>query len=116
LKKDLDPDHPDPVTRDRWEWVQKELKTFDQLPKPLLPVPEGSPLLLMEPDDPDGRWRTVLDRSPAEIAPEVDRLAAQAHAVEQIVLWQDVSGITDPHRALDLHLLSKPAPELRALR
>ena len=116
LQKDFDPDHPDAITRDRWQSIESELQSIDRLAKPIFPVPEGSPLLLMEPDDPDGRWRNVLDRSPADIAIDIDRLAAQAFASDQIVLWQDLSGLTDPPRALDLHLLSKPAPELRAFR
>ncbi len=73
-------------------------------------------MMLMDPDDPDGRWRRVTDRSPADIPDEVDRLASHTFVPNQIVLWQDMSGLTDPTHALDLHLLSRPAPELNALR
>lgn len=114
LKEEYDPDHPDAVTRDLWESMTTELKSLDALPKPIYPLPEGTPLILMEPDDPDGHWRTVLDRSPADIPDAVDRLFALSHG--QILPWQDLSGLTDPLRALDLHLRSKPPAELQALR
>ena len=114
LKEEYDPDHPHPSTRQLWAWMQPELKTIEQLPDPIYPLPKGSPLLLMEPDDPDGYWRTVLDRSPADIPTMVDRVAALS--ATQIVPWADQTGLTDPLRALDLHLQSKPPRELKALR
>ncbi len=114
LKEDQDPDHPHPYTRELWSWMENELKTIETLPPPIYPLPEGTPLALMVPDDPDGYWRTVLDRSPADIPVMVDRVAALAG--DQIVPWQDQTGLTDPLRALDLHLRSKPPAELAALR
>ena len=114
LKEDLDPDHPHPYTRELWSWMDNELKIIEKLPHPIYPLPEGTPLALMSPDDPDGYWRTVLDRSPADIPIQVDRVAALAR--NQIIPWQDQTGLTDPLRALDLHLQSKPAAELAALR
>ena len=114
LKDDLDPDHPDAPTRELWLWMENELKGMENLAPPIYPLPDGTPLVLMEPDDPDGYWRTVLDSSPADVAEVVDRLTALAD--EQIVPWQDRTGLTDPLRALDLHLLSKPPSDLAALR
>ena len=114
LKEDLDLDHPDAYTRELWAWMNQELKTLDGLPQPVYPLPKGTPLVLMTPDDPDGHWRSVLDRSPAEVPRQVDHLIAVAG--DQVVPWQDESGLTDPLRALDLHLRSKPANELEALR
>ena len=114
LKDDVDPDHPDARTRELWLWMENELKGMESLAPPIYPLPRGTPLVLMEPDDPDGYWRAVLDHSPADVAGTVDRLIALAS--EQIVPWQDQPGVTDPLRALDLHLLSKPPAELTALR
>ncbi|HAO94657.1 MAG TPA: hypothetical protein DCQ96_01260, partial [Verrucomicrobiales bacterium] len=76
LKEEYDPDHPHPPTRELWAWMQPELKAIEQLPSPIYPLPKGTPLLLMEPDDPDGYWRIVLDRSPADVPTMVDRVAA----------------------------------------
>ena len=70
----------------------------------------------MEPDDPDLEWDTVATRSAKIVAPLIDRLAAKALTVPQIVPWRDKSGLTDPIRALDLHLLSQPAANLLNLR
>ena len=114
LKEEYDPDHPHPPTRELWAWMQPELKAIEQLPSPIYPLPKGTPLLLMEPDDPDGYWRIVLDRSPADVPTMVDRVAALS--ATQIVPWADQTGLTDPLRALDLHLQSKAPLELRALR
>lgn len=116
LKDESDPDHPDLSTREQWALMAPELGMIESLAKPIFPLPKGSPLLIMEPDDPDGHWRTVLDNSPSKIPQEIDRLAAHAFVGDQIVLWQDLSGLIDPPRALDLHLRSKPAPELNPLR
>ena len=114
LKEEYDPDHPHPPTRELWAWMQPELKAIEQLPSPIYPLPKGTPLLLMEPDDPDGYWRILLDRSPADVPTMVDRVAALS--ATQIVPWADQTGLTDPLRALDLHLQSKAPLELRALR
>jgi len=114
IREDYDPDHPHASTRKLWNWMSTELKTIESLPLPIYPLPEGTPLAHMEPDDPDGYWRIVLDRSPADIPGQVDRVAALAGG--QIVPWQDQTGLTDPLRALDLHLRSKPTAELAALR
>ena len=114
LKDELDPDHPDSRTRELWLWMENELKGMEDLAPPIYPLPAGTPLVMMEPDDPDGYWRTVLDRSPADVARTVDRLTALAR--EQIVPWQDQPGLTHPLRALDLHLLSGPPAELKSLR
>ena len=114
LKEEYDPDHPHPATRELWAWMQPELKAIGQLPNPIYPLPKGTPLLLMEPDDPDGYWRTVLDRSPADVPRMVDRVAALS--ANQIVPWADQTGLTDPLRALDFHLQSKAPAQLKALR
>ncbi|MFP6612559.1 MAG: PQQ-binding-like beta-propeller repeat protein [Pirellulales bacterium] len=117
LRNEMDLDHPDAETRYRWSLIAKELQSdFDQLPKPIAPLPTGSPLSLMELDDPEGRWQTVADRSPREIPEGVDRIAGAAMLDTEIILWRDMSGLTDPARALDLHLLSKPQAEMASVR
>ena len=70
----------------------------------------------MEPDDPDLEWDLVTTRPASLVAPVIDRVAAKALTVPQIVPWRDKSGLTDPVRALDLHLLSQPVAELEKLR
>ncbi|MFP6668207.1 MAG: PQQ-binding-like beta-propeller repeat protein [Pirellulales bacterium] len=117
LRAETDLDHPDAATRARWRAFSKELEeSREQLPQEIQPLPKGSPLLLMEPDDPDGEWGIVAGRSAQQIPVIVDRLAARALVGEQILPWRDKSGLTDPVRALDLHLLSQPRGELEPLR
>lgn len=116
LKGDMDLDHPDLVTRDYWFTVQKELSSFDNLPRTIFPLPEGSLLLNANPDDPEGRWRAALDRLPSSNAEGLDRLHGHAATGLEVIPWIDLSGVTDPLRALDQHLRSKPKRELRALR
>ena len=117
LKSEMDLNHPDPEIRELWkefaaEWTSKEAS----LPLSIQPLFEGSPLPHMEPDDPDLEWDTVATRSARIVAPIIDRLAAKALTVPQIMPWRDKSGLTDPVRALDLHLLSQPAAHLANLR
>jgi YD repeat-containing protein len=117
LRNEMDLDHPDAGTRYQWNLIAQELQSdFNQLPKSIAPLPEGSPLALMDLDDPDGRWQAVSARSPREIPDTVDRIAGQASLSDQVLLWRDMSGLTDPGRALDLHLLSKPQAEMLVLR
>ena len=117
LLKEFDRNHPDDETRELWRSYEEELHTDPRtLPKEIAAVPTGSPLHLMEPDDPDGDWRAVLDRSPRDIPREVDYLYNQAMVENQIVLWSDTTGAVNPARAVDLHLLSKPEEERAKLR
>ncbi len=117
LKKEMDLHHPDPSIRKLWKEFDQEWASAEgSLPLAILPLFEGSPLPHMEPDDPDLEWDTVATRSARIVAPLIDRLAAKALTVPQIVPWRDKSGLTDPIRALDLHLLSQPAANLLNLR
>ncbi len=117
LRAEMDLDHPDPTTRERWVAFAKELEQHGgSLPQEVQPPPKGSPLPLMEPDDPDGDWGVVVNRPARGIPDVIDRLAARALNLNQIVPWRDSSGLTDPARALDLHLLSQTRAELEPLR
>ena len=117
LKADMDLDHPDAETRAQWTIFSEEWDTHGgALPLAIEPLFKGSPLPYMEPDDPDLEWDLVTNRPASLVAPVIDRVAAKALAVPQIVPWRDKSGLTDPVRALDLHLLSQPAGQLAALR
>ena len=117
LLREFDRNHPDYATREIWLSYEQELNTDPrQLPKDIIAIPKGSPLHLMEPDDPDGDWRTVLDRSPRDIPREVDHLYNQAMIEDQIVLWNDHTGAVNPARSVDLHLLSKPEADRVKLR
>ena len=117
LKKEMDLNHPDPVIRKLWKEFNEEWAAAERsLPLAIQPLFEGSPLPHMEPDDPDLEWDTVATRSAQIVAPLIDRLAAKALTVPQIVPWRDKSGLTDPIRALDLHLLSQPQENLLNLR
>ena len=131
LKQDYDPDHSDPDKRAQWEWIAAEITTPHSPPlvaRPAwtrqlvrLPVakpapPEGSPISLLSPDDPDDRWRVVTDPSPRGGAGAVDRFLGYTYALAEGVPWRAGPGLLDSNRALNLHLLSKPAAELEALR
>ncbi len=117
LRAEKDLDHPDVMKRDHWHRIDKELGVDnDQLPKPLEPPPDGNPLPLLEPDDPDGLWGDAQARTPRKIAPLIDRLASQSLAEDQIVPWRDMSGLIDPPRAVDLYLRSLPEAEVAPLR
>lgn len=118
LKRVADPGHPDTEVREIWQGFETELATdLDSLPQPILaPLPNSSPLIDAEPDDPDGRWRKVADGSPSQITEEIDRLAGEVLEPDQVVPWRDMSGLLDPVRALDLHLLSQPPAQLAELR
>ena len=118
LKNESDLDHPDAETRERWHWFSGQLESDSaEFPKPIIVLPAGnSPLLFADPDDPDGRWRKVLDEPPANIPREIDRLTGEAMAENQVVPWTDMTGVLDPVRALDMHLQSKPNEGLAALR
>ena len=70
----------------------------------------------MEPDDPDGEWGIVANRSLRQFPEVIDQLVGKTLIDNQIVLWRDKSGITDPARALNLHLLSQPRADLEPLR
>jgi outer membrane protein assembly factor BamB len=120
LRAEMDLDHPDPTAREHWTAFSDELEKLAQfgvkLPHEIRPLPKGSPLPLMEPDDPDGEWAVIANRPVRAIPSVIDRLAAKALIPEQIVEWSDSTGITDPARALDLHLLSQPPADLAPLR
>jgi len=117
LRAAIDLDHPDAEARQQWVDFSLTLETdIEALPQAILPLPKGSLLSLMEPDDPDGEWARVANRAVRQIAPVVDRLAARALVEGEIVPWRDKSGLIDPARALDLHLLSRPAADLEPLR
>ena len=130
LKQDYDPDHSDPERRAEWEWFATEIATrrvplvarpawarrLPPVPAPALVAPVGSPLSLLAPDDPDERWRAVTDPSPRGGVGAVDRLLGYTFAAAEGVPWRGGSGLLDSNRALDLHLQSKPAAELAALR
>jgi outer membrane protein assembly factor BamB len=130
LKADYDPDHSDPDKRAQWQWIATEITTPQSPPlvarpawaRPVrLPVakpapPEGSPLSLLAPDDPDERWRVVTDPSPRGGVGAVDRLLGYTFAAAEGVPWRGGSGLLDSNRALDLHLQSKPAADIEALR
>lgn len=117
LGEEMDLDHPDPGLRRQWIGFKTDLeRQGGSIPKPILPVPDGSPLFMMDLDDPDGGWATILNRPVTTIPNVIDRVAARSVSLNQPLIWQDKSGITDPARALDLHLLSQPATNLKALR
>ena len=117
LKEEMDLDHPDPDLRKLWGEFSEEWNTkSNSLPLAIEPLFKGSPLPHMEPDDPDLEWDMVTTRSARIVAPLIDRVAAKALTVPQIVPWRDKSGLTDPVRALDLHLLSQPKADLANLR
>ena len=117
LKNEMDLNHPDPEIRKLWKEFDEQWASMkESLPLAIQPLFEGSPLPHMEPDDPDLEWDTVATRSARIVAPLIDRLAAKALTVPQIVPWRDKSGLTDPVRALDLHLLSQPTENLMNLR
>jgi outer membrane protein assembly factor BamB len=117
LKAEMDLDHPDALARERWTEFSLELESDrEKLPRIIQPVPVGSPLPLMDPDDPDGEWDIVASRSARTIAIQIDRLAGKTLVTGSVVLWKDRSGLTDPVRALDLHLLSQPKADVEPLR
>ncbi len=117
LRRRMDLNHPDDTTRALWAENQKELEVDSKsLPNVVVPVPKGSPLHLMEPDDPDGRWREFLDRRFSEIVDLADRLAGLALADDQTVFWLDKTGLTDPARVVDMHLQGQRSADLDQLR
>lgn len=117
LKGEMIPDHPDEETRKHWAFFAEEWDAYgESLPLAIKPLVEGSPLPFMEPDDPDLEWDLVTTRPASLVAPVIDRVAAKALTVPQIVPWRDKSGLTDPVRALDLHLLDQPVAQLQKLR
>ena len=117
LKKEMDLNHPNTAVRERWIAFSEEMKGDKQeLPTAIQPLPKGSPLLLMEPDDPDGEWQVVKGGSVAKVFSTIDRLAAKALVADRALIWRDKSGLTDPARVLDLHLLSHPKEDLAPLR
>ncbi|MEK6236113.1 MAG: hypothetical protein N2C14_15515, partial [Planctomycetales bacterium] len=72
LKAEMDLDHPDPAVRDLWSRFSAEWKAGQgNLPPVIQPLPQGSPLSLMEPDDPDGEWGVVGNRSARDSSVEL---------------------------------------------
>ena len=121
LRRDVDLDHPDPGVRSDWMVAARMFEEgFPAGANVRAAVPEGSPLLLLapvNPADPADPWRMIVDRSPKDIPGEVDRLIALASGTRDLLTWVDTEGGgIHPTRALDLHLLSKPSPELDPLR
>ncbi len=131
LKQDYDPDHSDPGKRAEWEWIATEINPSGNPPLEARPAwarqqvrvpdpdpvpPEGSPVSLLAPEDPDDRWRVINNPSPKGGVGALDRLLGYTYAAAEGVPWRAGRGLLDSSRALDLHLLSKPAPELEALR
>jgi outer membrane protein assembly factor BamB len=116
LKSEMDLDHPLPAAREIWHKFSLELKSGTELPATIQPLPFGSLVPLMNPDDPDGEWNLVATRSPREIARQIDRLAAKLLAPDTVVPWRDESGVTDPSRALDMLLLRQQAADMDPLR
>jgi outer membrane protein assembly factor BamB len=117
LKKRIDANHPDVRIRELSYHNWQEFNTPEkQLPLPIVSPPKGSPISLMEPDDPDGLWQLLVAQGPSKNARSIDRLAAKTIATDDIVPWRDMSGLINPSRALDIHLTSLPAKELEALR
>ena len=131
LRRDYDPDHSDPDKRADWEWIATEItppggpplvgRPAGARPPLRLPVtvpvaPTGSPISLLAPEDPEGRWRVITEPSPKGGVGAVDRFLGYAYAAAEGVPWSGGRGLLDSSRAIDLHLLSKPAAELEALR
>jgi outer membrane protein assembly factor BamB len=117
LLAEMDLDHPDPIARQRWnDFFEEREADRRELPMAILPLPTGSLLLMMEPDDPDGEWGSVFNRAARDVPMVIDRLAARTLIPNQHVIWRDMSGVTDPSRALDQHLLSRPKADLERLR
>ena len=117
LRAKIDLNHPDPTAREHWtEFADTLASEPEELPLEILPVPKGSPLSLMNPDDPGGEWGVALNRAVSQIPQVIDRLALTTTVGENVVLWKDMSGLTDPVRALDLHLLGQPEADLKPLR
>ncbi|MFN0125483.1 MAG: PQQ-binding-like beta-propeller repeat protein [Verrucomicrobiales bacterium] len=131
LRQDYDPDHSAPDKRAEWEWIATEINPAgspplvarpawarppERWPVPAPVPPAGSPLSLLAPEDPEGRWRVITEPSPKGGVGAVDRLLGYTYAAAEGVPWRDGRGLLDSNRALDLHLLSKPAAELEALR
>lgn len=117
LRKEMDLDHPDEAIRERWAAFAEETKTDrEDLPAAIMPLPKGSPLLLMIPEDPEGEWRTIANRSARDVASVIHRVRAKSLIGDQPVLWRDRRGFMDPLRALDLHLRSEKPEDLKPLR
>ena len=121
LRREIDLDHTDDGLRSDWMVAARMFdEGFPPRGKRKVLLPEGSPLPLLapvNPDDPDDPWSKVADRSPKDIPGEVDRLIVLASGSRDLLMWADTdSGGVHPARALDYHLLSKPAPELDPLR
>jgi outer membrane protein assembly factor BamB len=121
LRRDIDLDHSDDGLRSDWMVADALLSQGMEQPVMAKPaVPEGSPLPVLapvNPDDPEDPWRKVLDRSPKDVAVEVDRLIALAATSKEFMMWVNTDGGgLHPTRALDLHLFTKPSAELEALR
>lgn len=121
LRRRVDLDHPDDGLRSDWMVADTFLSQgLEQLVIAEPAVPEGSPLPVLAPVNPndlEDPWGKVLNRSPKDFPGEVDRLIALATSSRDLLLWLNSSGGgLNPTRALDLHLLSKPSAELEALR
>jgi len=117
LIAEMDLSHPDSHIRRRWLDFSDDLPGERRnLPRTIAPLPEGSPLQLTDQDDPEDLW-TVVGTNPAgKIPQEVDRLAARAVLTDELLIWNDDSGLIDPVRALDLHLLGQSQEQLQAVR
>lgn len=114
LRNEMDLDHPDLAARQRWSAFAVELDAFgDKLPQEIRPLPKGSPLPLMNPDDPDGEWGLIANRSTPAI---IDRLAGRSFVNNDFVPWRDSTGFIDAIQTIDLHLLSQPRADLEPLR
>lgn len=117
LAVEMDVDHPDERLRELWISFAPNLERDPAtLPGPAVGPLDGSPFPQMAPDDPDGHWFEVASRPARSIPKLIDRLAGEALRDNQVVLWKDSWGLTDPPRALDLHLLSQPKYQLGPLR
>ena len=117
LFAEMDLDHPNSTVRRHWFDLSEDFaKDRSEMPLPIVPLPVGSPLPLMEVVDPDGPWGRVVATEANKIPQVIDRLAAVAMVDDDLMIWNDESGVTDRARALDLHLLSQPKADLAPLR
>ncbi len=117
LRGEIDLDHPDATVRSRWTEFMTELEDDrGNLPGAIPPLPKGSPLALMEADGQDSEWGDVANQPARLVSRQIDRLAAKATNQSRTIVWNDMNGLTDPSRALDLHLLSQTSASLLPLR